>query len=175
MKYIKAKQISYSKVKRSRDNVLFIVIHYTGVNSDSAEAEARYFTNGNTREAGAHFFIGQDGKIIKSVPLDHAAWSVGGKKYSDCSSTGGGKYYGICTNSNSVSIELCDNRQRDPSEKQTKAVIKCIKYIRKYCKNAQYVIRHFDVNGKHCPARMMDSKKWSTFKTRIFKESGMDK
>lgn len=167
MKYIKAKQISYSKAKRSRDSVLFIVIHYTGVNSDTAEAEANYFAKGNTREAGAHFFIGQDGTIIKSIPMDHSAWSVGGKKYSDCKKTGGGKYYRKCTNSNSVSIELCAIADKDASPEQIKACKELVAYIRRYCKNAKTIIRHFDVNGKHCPARYMDPDKWSKLKKAI--------
>jgi N-acetylmuramoyl-L-alanine amidase CwlA len=66
-------------------------------------------------------------------------------------------------NANSVSIELCDNLNKDPSSAQIKAVKKCIKYIRKYCPNATKVIRHFDVTGKHCPARMMDDKVWKKF------------
>lgn len=172
MKYIKAKQISYSKVKRNRKNISFIVIHYTGVDEDTAENEARYFATGNARAAGAHFFIGQDGTIIKSVPLDHAAWSVGGRRYDNCVKTGGGSYYGICGNYNSVSIELCDNKSKNPSKSQVKAVKKCIKYIQKYCKNAKIVIRHFDVTGKNCPARMTDEteagkQRWQKFKKEI--------
>ena len=161
MKVIKADRSNYGK-KRSHDAVRYIIIHYTAGNGDTAKNEGRYF-QGKNRKASAHFFIGQDGTIIKSVGLDHIAWSVGGKKYSDCAKTGGGRLYGIVKNSNSVSIELCDNLTKDPSEAQIKAVRHTIAYIRKYCKNANTIIRHFDVNGKHCPARMMNNKKWKAF------------
>ena len=33
--------------------------------------------------------------------------------------------------------------------------------------NANTVIRHFDVNGKHCPAPMMNEKVWKKFKKTI--------
>jgi 23S rRNA pseudouridine955/2504/2580 synthase len=29
--------------------------------------------------------------------------------------------------------------------------------------NAKTIIRHFDVNGKYCPARMVDESKWKKF------------
>lgn len=167
-----------SKTKRQHSDVKFIIIHYTGNIGDTAENNGKYFRDTNTRAAGAHFFIDQKGNIIKSVDINRVAWSVGGSKYSDCEKTGGGKFYGIATNGNSVSIELCDNATNDPSEKQIAAVVQCVKYIRKYCKNANYLIRHFDVNGKHCPARMIDStaagrKKWIEFKARVYKDAGM--
>lgn len=167
MKKIYAKQQSYSKVKRNHKDVQYIVIHYTGVRGDTAENEAMYFAGGNTRSAGAHFFVGQDGDIVKSVNLCNTAWSVGGTKYPNCKQTGGGGFYGICTNSNSVSIELCDNLDKDPSDKQIKAVKKVIKYIRKYCPNAKTVVRHFDVTGKACPARMTKYTEWDKFLRRI--------
>ena len=47
------------------------------------------------------------------------------------------------------------------------AVKRLIKYIRKYCPNANTVIRHFDVNGKHCLVPMMNEKVWKKFKKAI--------
>lgn len=170
MKTIKAKPISYGG-KRSRNEVKYIVIHYTGTNGDTAENCGKYFATGNTRSAGAHFFIGQNGDIVKSIPMNLVAWAVGGSKYSDCATTGGGSKHGIVTNFNSVSIELCDNLRVDPSPDQIKGVIKCIRYIRRYCPNAKTVVRHFDVTGKHCPARMINNKKWLRFLKDIHERS----
>lgn len=167
---IKAKPISYSSVKRKKSDVWYIVIHYTGCDKDTAENEGKYFAYSNNRKAGAHFFIGQNGTIVKSIDLNRIAWAVGGGKYSDCAKTGGGSKYGIVTNANSVSIELCDNLNRYPSLKQIEAVKKTIKYIRKKCPNAKTVVRHFDVTGKHCPANMMDNKMWKAFKKSLGEE-----
>lgn len=166
MKMIKAKHVSYGG-KRSRTDVKYIVIHYTGNNGDTAENNARYFQKTNERQAGAHFFIDQNGVIIKSIPLNAIAWSVGGLRYPGVNGSGGGKYYKICTNANSVSIELCDNASKDPSAQQINAVKKCIRYIRRFCPNAKTLIRHYDVNGKMCPARMADERKWKNFLGQI--------
>jgi len=165
-----AKQISYSSAKRKRKDIKYIVIHYTAGKNDTAKNEADYFATSNTREAGAHFFVDREGKIYKSVNLNHAAWSVGGNKYPDTEFTGGGKYYGKCTNFNSVSIELCAIADKAPSKEQTKATKWLIhNYIQKYCKNAKKIIRHFDVTGKSCPKRMAtkDNKEWKEFKNAI--------
>ena len=164
-----AKAISYSPVKRARKNVKYIVIHYTGNKNDTAKNNATYFAKSNTREAGAHFFVDRDGKIYKSIPLNRTAWAVGGSKYPG---TKGGSYYNKCRNFNSVSIELCDIADKEPSQKQINAVKWLIKnYIQKYCKNAKTIIRHWDVTGKECPVRMIgvQNKKWNEFKKQISK------
>lgn len=166
IKKIKAKPISYG-MKRPLNTVQYIVIHYTAGVGDTAENCGKYFATINDRAAGAHFFVGQDGTVVKSIDMSRIAWSVGGNRYKDYLTTGGAKYYKKCTNANSISIELCDNLKHDPSKAQKEAVGELIEYIRKHCPNARKVIRHFDVTGKYCPARMMDSKKWKAFKSAV--------
>ena len=168
-----AKAISYDPKKRSKKNVKYIVIHYTGNAGDTAKGNVNYFANTNKREAGAHFFVDRQGKIGRSIPMNRTAWAVGGDQRSGMK--GEAKYYNKCTNYNSVSIELCDVATKDPSQKQIKAVKKLIKYIRKYCKNVpkDNVITHWSVNGKKCPARMVGDKttsggkKWAKFKKEV--------
>lgn len=168
MRYIKAKGISYdNKRKRNKASIRYIVIHYTGNKNDTALGNAKYFAYTNARSAGAHFFIDRTGDVVKSIAMERTAWAVGGSKYTDCAKTGGGKFYGKCTNYNSVSIELCDIVDQYPSAAQIIAVKETIKYIRKYCPNAKMVIRHFDVTGKYCPASMMPAKVWKQFLTDI--------
>ena len=173
MKCIKAKGISYdTKHKRDKADIKYIVIHYTGNRNDTAENNAKYFAFTNTRSAGAHFFVDRTGNVVKSIPMERTAWAVGGAKYTDCGKTGGGKFYGKCTNYNSVSIELCDIVDQYPSAAQIVAVRETIAYIRKYCPHAKTVVRHFDVTGKHCPASMMDDKTWGRFLKDIGEERG---
>ncbi len=164
-KYIKAKSCSYGG-KRSRNDIRYIVLHYTGNQGDSARNNVDYFHNGNTRNAGAHFFVDQNGHVYKSVAMNLTAWSVGGFF---TKVNGAGRYYGKCLNSNSVSIELCDCATKDPSVAMIKATRDLVKYIQKYCPNAKTIIRHWDVNGKQCPARMSGehNAKWETFKKQI--------
>lgn len=167
-KLYKAKPISYDSVnKRDKKTIKYIVIHYTGNNGDKAVSNAKYFAKANERLAGAHFFVDQAGKVYRSVPMNRTAWSVGGDHRDG--TEGEGKYYNKCTNYNSVSIELCDISSKEPSEAMIKATKALVKYIQKYCPNATTLVRHWDVNGKKCPATMAgkNNKSWSKFKKSI--------
>lgn len=165
MKKILAKNISYAGVKRKKSDVKYIVIHYTGNQGDTAKGNATYFAKTNTRPAGAHFFVDKKGEIYKSINMNRIAYSVGGDMR--CGD-GGGKFFGVITNSNSVSIELCDCI-KSPNSLQTEAVKKLIKHIKRHCKNAKTVVRHWDVNGKKCPEPFIgrDNSRWEAFKKYI--------
>ena len=162
---IPAKPVSYGGT-RALTAVKYIVIHYTAGNGDTAIAECNYFKNGNTRAAGAHFFVDQLGNCYQSIAMNRTAWSVGGFY---TKANGAGSFYNVCTNFNSVSIELCDNLNKDPSAKQTSATKTLVAYIKSQCPNAKTIIRHWDVNGKACPARMIgtNNAKWNSFKAAI--------
>lgn len=166
-----AKSISYDTKKRKKKTVKYIVIHYTGNKGDTAKGNVNYFATSNTRKAGAHFFVDQDGHIARSIPMNRTAWAVGGDQRDGMK--GEGKYYGKCTNFNSVSIELCDIVNKNPSAKMIKSTKKLIKYIKKYCPNAKIICRHWDINGKHCPSRMIGiasttgGKRWFKFRKEV--------
>lgn len=140
--------------KRNTSAIKYIVIHYTGNDGDSDEANARYFKN-NIVKASAHYFVDDD-SVTQSVPDNYIAWSVGGRRYSSCSKSGGGSMYGKCTNSNSISVELCDTVKNGtvyPSEKTIENAVELVKVLmQKYGIPESNVIRHFDVTGKGCPA-----------------------
>lgn len=152
-----------------RKNIKYIVIHYTGNDGDTAKNNGKYFKN-NVVKASAHYFVDDD-IIVQSVPDNRIAWSVGGSKWNN----NGGKYYGKCTNSNSISIELCDvvkNGKVYPSKKTIENAIELTKELmKKYDIDADHVIRHYDVNGKTCPAYWVDDKKWeSEFHSKLSKK-----
>ena len=158
----KAKSISYDNQTRSLSTIKYIVIHYTGNKGDKAASNARYFAESNTRQAGAHFFVDKTGEIYQSIDMNKIAWSVGGDMRTG---DGGGSLYKTCTNSNSVSIELCDCCS-NTNYKQALAVRKLVRHIQKKCPNATHIVRHWDVNGKYCPAPMIgkDNEKWKKLK-----------
>lgn len=139
---------------RSTSKIKYIVIHYTANDGDTDEANAKYFKN-NIVKASAHYFVDGD-SVTQSVPDDHVAYSVGGNKYSNCNATGGGKYYGKCTNTNSISIELCDDVKGSGIYPSVATIANAValtkKLMKKYNIPASRVIRHFDVTGKLCPA-----------------------
>lgn len=147
---------------RSTSKIKWIVIHYTGNDGDSDESNGRYFVN-NIPKASAHYFVDDD-SITQSVPDNYVAYSVGGNKYSDCSKTGGGKFYGKCVNTNSISIELCDDVKNGviyPSEKTIQNALELTQMLmQKYNIPKSHIIRHFDVTGKKCPVYWVDHVKW---------------
>ncbi len=139
--------------ERNPSKIKYIVIHFTANDGDTDEGNGNYFHN-NTVKASAHYFVDSD-SVTQSVPDNYVAWSVGGSKYADCASTGGGKLYGAVTNTNSLSIELCDdckNGRIYPSEATIGNAIELTKSLmEKYNVSPEHVIRHFDVTGKRCP------------------------
>lgn len=161
-----AKKISYdTSKKRNRNDVKYIVIHYTGNKNDTAKNNALYFAKTNTREAGAHFFVDSKGEIYQSIPMTRTAWSVGG--LFNCLH-GAASLYNKCTNYNSVSIELC-NAVEKVTNKQTSATKNLIKYIREKCPNVKTIVRHWDVNGKACPLPFVgkNNEEWVKFYNKI--------
>lgn len=159
--------------KRALSSIKYIVIHYTANDGDTDEGNGNYFAN-NIVKASAHYFV--DGNsITQSVPDDYVAWSVGGSKYNDCNKTGGGKFYGQCTNTNSISIELCDEVRNGISDFSPATIENAIELtkllMKKYNVDINRIIRHFDVTGKPCPKPYVDNARWKEFKNLIT-ESG---
>lgn len=159
---------NYGNTRKASD-IKYIVIHYTANDGDTDENNGKYFAN-NVVKASAHYFV-DDNSVTRSVPDLYAAYAVGGNKWNDCNKTGGGKLYGKVTNKNSLSIELCDTR-KDGKLMATEATMAnaaalCKELMQKYNVDIDHVVRHFDVNGKHCPVYFMDSAAWSGFKARL--------
>ena len=139
---------------RATSKIKYLVYHFTANDGDTDENNGKYFAN-NVVKASAHYFVDDD-SVTQSVPDNYIAYSVGGKKYSNCSTTGGGTLYGKCTNTNSLSIEICDDVKNGviyPSAKTIQNALELGEYLmKKYSIPKENVIRHFDVNGKLCPA-----------------------
>ena len=166
---ILANRINYGN-KRNTNNIKWLVIHYTANDGDSAKGNGNYFKN-NKPNASAHYFVDDD-VIVNSVPDDYIAYAVGGKKYNN----NGGKYYGVCTNTNSLSIELCDTKRNGKSDLSSETRKNAIELARHLCKkykiDKNHIIMHYQVNGKLCPKYFVeDTKAWKKFKDDIFAET----
>lgn len=168
-----ANRNNYGK-QRKLSNIKYIVIHYTGNDGDSDESNAKFFKRKVTKTS-AHYFVDDD-SITRSVPDDYIAYSVGGKRFTDYKKTGGAKLYLKCTNANSISIELCDSVKNGVIKATKKTIDNAIELTKELMKvyniPSENVIRHFDVNGKHCPAywccNMANDKLWETeFKSKL--------
>lgn len=155
-------------VKRSTKDIKWLVYHFTTNDGDTDENNGKYFAN-NVVGSSAHYFVDDD-SVTQSVPDNYIAWAVGGSKYADCDKTGGGKFYGKCTNANSLHIEICDDVKNGKVYPSAGTIANAIelgkKLMKKYNIDQDHVIRHFDVNGKKCPGYWCGTdakdKKWKT-------------
>lgn len=157
--------------KRTARSIQYIVIHWVGAES-TALNNAIYFANGY-RGASAHYFVDET-SIWQSVADKNIAWAVGSNGFLDQGSPYakyGHKFWQKCTNSNSISIEMCCHKKNgkwyiaDETIKNTAWLVK--KLMKKYNVPASRVIRHFDVNGKLCPLPYIEESKWKKLKKRL--------
>lgn len=178
------KTSTHNTSSRPNRNIKYIVIHYTaGTQSKPGAAAntAQYFAT-TTVQASADFIV-DDATIVQYNPdiRNRNTWHCGGGRQSSY----GGSVYQVCTNSNSIGIEVCssnDTRRvtnaNDSHWYYTDAVIEQTVLLTKYLMetyniDADHVVRHYDVTGKLCPgiigwnSASGDESKWKTFKARL--------
>lgn len=152
--------------KRALAAIRAIVMHYTANTGQTATAKsnAKYFAGGSEgRKASAHYVVDEGETAYECVPLDTVAWSVGdGSK---------GPYGKLVNNYNSVSIEMVSHTDENsqsyiPMETQRHAAELYAQLVRKL-PNVKYVVRHYDVSLKPCPAPMIDAGEWGKFKNLL--------
>lgn len=162
---IKQCGIANTTVKQGR-KIEYIVLHYTaGTNSKEGTAKnvASYFAKSSTK-ASADFIVDETDIVQYNPDLTNRyTWAVGGSRYSNMTTTLGGRLYGKCTNSNSISIEMCSKKYNTKTLNATDTdwyfeedVIKnaaiLTKYLmQKYNISEDKVIMHHMVTGKICP------------------------
>lgn len=151
---------------RALNTIKYLVYHYTGNDGDTDEGNGKHFHN-HIVKASAHYFVDDD-SVTQSVPDNYIAYSVGGK----CQSSHH-PLYKVCTNSNSISIEMCDcfkNGVVEITDKTLENAIELGKMLmKKYNISIDRVIRHYDVNGKACPNcnGLLNDTNWNAFKSRL--------
>lgn len=164
----------------------YIVIHYTAGSTSragTAKNNAVMFSD-PVHYASADFIVDNE-TIVQYNPdiKNRFCWHCGDNKnpYSM-----GGKFYGKCTNANSIGIEICSTNPNWTASDQAnskkwsfteKAVAKAAeltKYLMQtYNIPADRVIRHYDVSGKLCPGIIgwnedsKDVSQWKEFKTKL--------
>ena len=149
--------------KTPNRTIKYIAIHYTA-GASSAPGRAIHMKDGweKSRRASADYGVDDRDMVqFNPDPKNYSCWSVGDKKnpYG-----GGGKLYGIATNRNTISIEMCSNLKKGASASKpnhsgwtfTKATldnaVKLTKILmKKYNIDINHVVRHYDISGKVCP------------------------
>ena len=164
----------------------YIVIHYTaGSTSRAGTAKNNAVMFSDPVHYASADFIVDDETIVQYNPdvKNRFCWHCGDNKnpYSM-----GGKFYGKCTNANSIGIEICSTNPNWTASDQAnskkwsfteKAVAKAVeltKYLMQtYNIPADRVIRHYDVSGKLCPGIIgwnedsKDVSQWKAFKAKL--------
>ena len=152
----------YNHESRSGQAIIYIVLHYTGNQTDTAKANANYFATGD-RGASAHYFV-DSSSIWQSVEDTDAAWHVG-KNY------GSNNLFGKCTNKNSIGIEMCSSKGIITSNTVANAVALTRYLMALYGIKADHVVRHYDVCSKRCPGWTgwlpPDESIWKAFKAQL--------
>ena len=145
-----------SKYNHYETNVVkYIIIHYTGNNTDSAKNNAIYFNGGN-RNASAHYFV-DDVSIYQVVEDNKGAWHIGNSKTAP-------------NNQNSLGVEMCC-KNGVVTEKTEENTLQLVKYLmKKYNVPIANVRTHAEVTnyGKTCPNWNANGwQRWKNFKNKL--------
>lgn len=151
----------------STSRIKYIVIHYTANNGDTAWGNTNYFKS-TYRGASAHYFVDEN-SIWRCVEDKNISWHCGG----GLQGSNGHSFYKICTNSNSIGIEMCSRKYANGTyyfkEQTINNCIWLVKYLMNtYGIDVNHIIRHYDVTGKICPEPLVrDESQWNNFKNKL--------
>ena len=154
---------------------LFISIHYTANNGDTAYNNCCFFHK-EYRGASANYFVDET-SIWQCVKDSDIAWAVGLSE--KLIKAGKAKYYNNCRNDNSISIEMCSRNTRSDKKGDwyykdgtIKNTIWLVAYLmRKYDIPIENVVMHYDVTHKECPRPWCyDRESWLDFKRKVVEE-----
>ena len=128
---------NFDVIKRSKKNIKFIIIHYTGMHNETSalnrlcDAKAK---------VSAHYFIKKNGSVLNLVPPLYEAWHAGKSSWKGLKSL----------NRYSIGIEIQnsghDNEYENFSKKQINSTKKLLNYlINKYKVNFKNILGHSDI------------------------------
>ena len=170
--------------------IRYIVVHYTAwesSNAGSAEKIAEYFA-ASDHPASADFIVDDETAVqYNPDPANRYCWHCGGER----TDTHGGSLYRLCTNENSIGVEICSSNPagaitfaNDPAYSFTDAVLarasELIGWLMDtYRIDISHVVRHYDVNGSLCPGIIGwnedsgSAERWYAFRKECQKHSAL--
>ena len=114
--------LNYSKKKRSFKDIKFIIIHYTGMQSEVAAVKR---LKNLKSKVSCHYLINRKGKVIRMVDDTNIAWHAGKSRWKNF----------INLNKNSIGIELINKGHQFGyqafSDQQIKSLISLCKILKK--------------------------------------------
>jgi N-acetylmuramoyl-L-alanine amidase len=128
---------NFNSKKRKKNQIKFIIFHYTGMKSE--KAAIKKLTSFKS-QVSCNYFIKKNGEIIVMVPDLYIAWHAGKSFWK--------KYQSL--NKNSIGIEIANPGHRHGykrfSNSQIKSLIKLSKsLIKKYKINSKNILGHSDI------------------------------
>lgn len=157
--YVNNNPNNFRTAERGKNDIKFVVMHYTGNPGSTASANCKYYRSGNTKGVSAHYFVDVTG-VYRCVREKDIAGHCG--KWSNTT------YLTDCRNDNSIGIELCcqsmsgkkasqlTGRETDLyiEQKTIDNAIELVKdLMERYDIDVNHIIRHYDVHSgrKLCP------------------------
>ena len=130
--------INFDLPKRSKKKIIFIILHYTGMKTESAAIKRLCDPKS---KVSSHYFIKNSGEVLSLVPDLYEAWHAGVSSWQKLKSL----------NKYSIGIEINnpghDNIYKEFSSKQIFSLTKLIKYlVKKYNIKKQNILGHSDIS-----------------------------
>ena len=144
MKIIQDFSPNYSKKTRSKTSIKFVIIHYTGMQS---EIESLKRLKSPKYEVSCHYLISRSGRVTRLVKDKNIAWHAGKSKWKNLTNL----------NNSSIGIELVNKGHQygyqNFSSKQIKNLIQLCKYLKmRYSIKKENFLGHSDI----APLRKLD-------------------
>ena len=135
---------NYSKKKRSNKDIGFIIIHYTGMQS---EIESFNRLKNMKSKVSCHYFINRKGTVIQMIEDNKVAWHAGKSRWKNFKNL----------NKSSIGIELVNKGhnfgyQKFPSSQIKSLINLCNKLKKKYKIKKDNILGHSDI----APLRKVD-------------------
>ena len=128
---------NFNSKKRNSKKIKFIVFHYTGM---KRESDALIKLTEIQSEVSCHYFIKNNGKIMKLVPDLYIAWHAGKSSWKNYKSL----------NTNSIGIEITNPGHeygyKKFTQRQISSILKLSKFlIQKYSIKPKNILGHSDI------------------------------
>ena len=130
--------INFDLPKRKKNSIKFIIIHYTGMNSESDAIKKLCDSNS---KVSSHYFIKNNGDVLNLVPDLYNAWHAGKSSWKKFKSL---NRYSIGIEINNPGHEF---KYKKYSSKQISSLMKLLKDLKeKYKIKKQNILGHSDIS-----------------------------
>ena len=153
---------NFDKYKRKKNEIKFVVFHYTGM--DSEKSAIKRLSNKNSK-VSCHYFIKNDGSIINMVPVKYISWHAGISFWKKLKKM----------NRYSIGVEIQNpghkSNYKNFNNKQINSIIFLSKkLLKKYNLKRKNFLGHSDIspNRKKDPGEKFPWEKLSNFKIGIW-------